>query len=314
MLLDELIEVIDTLQQRIADHGQVLRVSETRTRMALIDPLLQVLGWDTSDPSLVVPEYSSAGGGKADYALFGQEGGLAAIIEAKKLGEQLQPHLRQMFSYAAMEGVKYAGITDGDQWELYDVMRPGALTERQELNLRISAASSHQSALNLLLLWRPNLSSGQAQPASKPLVVEPRAVEPSNSEPPPQSPGEWVPLSEFAKIREKSDPKSIRFPDGSEYSVQYLYHLVLGAIAWLWSRKILRTGDLSRFSTPHRHLVHTEAVHPSGKKFHSPKKVEGTPLYVEANLTGLQCVEKTNELLSHFGQDTVHVQVERKRK
>ena len=47
MLLDDLVGVIETLKERIATHGATLREYETRTRMALIDPLLQALGWDT---------------------------------------------------------------------------------------------------------------------------------------------------------------------------------------------------------------------------------------------------------------------------
>ena len=97
MLLDELIDVIDTLKKRITDHGPSLKENETRTRMALIDPLLQVLGWDTSDPFLVTPEYD-ASGGKADYALLGQGGRPTAAIEAKRLGQPLQQHLMQMVS------------------------------------------------------------------------------------------------------------------------------------------------------------------------------------------------------------------------
>ena len=69
MLLDDLVGVIETIKERIATHGDSLRTSETRTRMALIDPLLQSLGWDTSDPAMVAPEYS-AGNGRADYALL----------------------------------------------------------------------------------------------------------------------------------------------------------------------------------------------------------------------------------------------------
>ena len=49
MPLDDLVHVIETLQQRIKDHGDSLRQNETRTRMALIDPLLQALGWDVAD-------------------------------------------------------------------------------------------------------------------------------------------------------------------------------------------------------------------------------------------------------------------------
>ena len=61
MLLEPLVSTIETIKARIATHGTALRENETRTRMALIDPLLQALGWDTSDPSLVLPEFDVSG-------------------------------------------------------------------------------------------------------------------------------------------------------------------------------------------------------------------------------------------------------------
>ena len=69
-MLDDLVSVIETLQQRIATHRQSLQQNEIRTRTGLIDPLLTALGWDVSDPAVVTPEYS-VGGGRADYALNG---------------------------------------------------------------------------------------------------------------------------------------------------------------------------------------------------------------------------------------------------
>ena len=50
-MLDDLVSVIETLQQRIREHGATLRENETRTRMALINPLLTALSWDVSDPA-----------------------------------------------------------------------------------------------------------------------------------------------------------------------------------------------------------------------------------------------------------------------
>ena len=47
------------LKERISTHGALLRQNETRTRTALINPLLQALDWDTSDPLMVISEYSS---------------------------------------------------------------------------------------------------------------------------------------------------------------------------------------------------------------------------------------------------------------
>ena len=310
MLLDELIAVIETLRKRIADHGPTLRENETRTRMALIDPLLQVLGWDTSNPSLVTPEYSVSGG-KADYALLVQEGNPTAVIEAKRLDEPLKPHLMQMVSYSAMAGIKYAGITDGDQWELYDVFRPTALTERRMLDLKISDSSPYLCALNLLLLWRPNLSSGRAEQANTPIAISPPEVDPV---PPITDPMEWIPLSKFAVHKTTKHPEFIRFPDGSEHRLQAWYDLVVQTVGWLWSKRILTTGNISDFPSKNRYLFHTEAVHLSGKPFFNPKPVAGTPLIVEANLSRVDSVKRTNALLSSYGQDLtgVHLGVKRK--
>ncbi len=72
MLLDDLVGAIDILKERIRTHVPDLQANETRTRMALIDPLLQVLEWDPADPALVIPEYASDSG-PVDYSRREQE-------------------------------------------------------------------------------------------------------------------------------------------------------------------------------------------------------------------------------------------------
>ena len=125
MGLDDLVARIELLQARIRSHKAALRENETRTRMALIDPLMHALGWDVSDPGVVTPEYKVSGGW-ADYALLRPDGRLpAATVEAKKLGDSLASHRMQMLNYANAAGIDYAGLTDGDHWELYDVFKPG---------------------------------------------------------------------------------------------------------------------------------------------------------------------------------------------
>ena len=171
MPLDPLVNVIDTLQKRIATHRQSFQQNETRTRMALIDPLLTVLGWDVSDPSLVTPEYS-VGKGRADYALNGPETIPAAIVEAKQLDHTLDDDERiQMLNYAYARGVRYAAVTDGNIWELYEVFKqvPSPLEDRRRLNLKIVGTPAHKLALELLLLWQPNLASGAPTAAQEPV-------------------------------------------------------------------------------------------------------------------------------------------------
>ena len=93
MLLEDLVGCIELLQERIRSYSAPLRENETRTRMALIDPLLRALDWDVSDPGVVTPEYRIKDGvkdGWADYALLRPDGSPAAAVEAKKLGEALE--------------------------------------------------------------------------------------------------------------------------------------------------------------------------------------------------------------------------------
>ena len=43
-MLDELVDVIETLKSRINEHRSVLQGNEAQTRLSLIDPLLRALG------------------------------------------------------------------------------------------------------------------------------------------------------------------------------------------------------------------------------------------------------------------------------
>jgi len=171
MPFGDLINVIETIRRRIEAHRQSLQQNETRTRTALIDPLLTALGWDVSDPGLVTPEYN-VGQGRADYALInGSDIIPAAIVEAKKLNYALKNDERmQMLNYANARGVRYAAVTDGNIWELYEVFKQAPLEGRRRLSVKITSTPAHQLALQLLLLWRPNLASGGPVAAQEPVL------------------------------------------------------------------------------------------------------------------------------------------------
>ena len=59
MPLESLLTLVEKLRERIDDHAPLLRQNEALTRYTLIDPLLRELGWDTENPTLVIPEYKS---------------------------------------------------------------------------------------------------------------------------------------------------------------------------------------------------------------------------------------------------------------
>ena len=216
MPFEDLVQVIETLRGRIKAHRQVLESNETRTRIALIDPLLRALGWDTEDPALVLPEYESSG--RADYALLGSTGKPSAVIEAKKLGESLANHRKQMVTYANMSGIPYAGLTDGNHWEFYKVFDPKPIEERRLLHVSIVDDAAYECSLRLLLLWRPNLASGQPLQTSAPVLVDSAEREPPPIAPPPTE--GWIALTELGDPTHTPPPSAIRFPDGQEAAVK----------------------------------------------------------------------------------------------
>ena len=112
--------------------------SEWHTRYALIDPIIRALGWDTGSPDECCVEWPRPwGGGKVDYALFGNSdmydiaaGGIAptVIIESKRAKTELTVEIidSQLSKYANCKPRMYRGVavlTNGRQWLLYDMSK-----------------------------------------------------------------------------------------------------------------------------------------------------------------------------------------------
>lgn len=156
MRLDELDQLVQTLADRIKQHGHVLRGNEYATRYALIDPLLAGLGWNLADPSEVVAEYrlGDSGERKADYAML-YDGEPYLIVEAKNLGERLSKAAEQAGQYALTTRAQYVVLTNGEQWDGY------SLGSRDKHVFQFNVSHSGSAALNLLWLWRGNFKARQ---------------------------------------------------------------------------------------------------------------------------------------------------------
>ena len=107
MKLDQLVACIETLKKRMDAHREILESNEAHTRVALIDPLLNALGWDVADPSQVSYEHYVDSARKhrerADYGLMGLDkhnngSKPVAILEAKKLGADLDSHKKRYWA------------------------------------------------------------------------------------------------------------------------------------------------------------------------------------------------------------------------
>ena len=317
MIPDNLVERIESLRSRIQTYSPALRENETRTRMALIDPLLYALGWNISDPGMVMPEHRMSGGW-ADYALLGFDGHPIATVEAKKLGESLASHRMQMLNYANASGIEYAALTDGNHWELYSVFEKGQLEERRILDVSIVNTPAHEGALKLLLLWRPNLASSQPVYANVPIFGQiGRATSPQvevkgeTSLTRRSAPG-WAALSEYSPPSGAPCPPAIRFWDGTERALVHWNEVLTSVVGKLYAEGRLTVHDLPIQWSSRTYSVHIEPVHPTGKPFANPKSVDGTPLFVNVNLNALQVRQNTQRLLERCGRNPseVYLQVD----
>ena len=315
MPLDDLVQVIETVRQRIHAYGHAL--NETQTRMALIDPLLTSLGWDVSDPGIVTPEYRTDVGW-ADYALRGPGNKVSAVIEAKRYGSFVENHLDQMVGYCISQDIAYAAVTDGNEWQLYRTFDPVPPEEKRVLNVRISVTPPHECALQFLLLWRPNLDTGMAIPANEPVLVpEPVAA----TETPPSSiapvaipslqesgiPEGWTNLPGFVVEVGSKPPQEIRFADGSMQEISVWRHIEERTVQWLWEKGLLTRSNLPVSSSKKRYIVALTAQHPTGSAFKYSVKVDGTPLFIEGNISSVASYRNSVKLLEHCGQDCASV-------
>ena len=315
MPLDELVQVIETLKARIGAHRASLQASEALTRLALIQPVLRTLGWDTEDPSLVLPEFA-VGGGWADYALLGADGKPAAVIEAKKLGTQLKNHRDQMVNYANSSGIRYACLTDGDHWELYEVFVAKPIDERRILQASIAADAAHEAALHFLLLWRPNMASGAPIEAKGPVLDGGHGREQSgdgssdgHSTTPPIISPDWVALTSLGAVTGQGAPSAVRFPDGHQASVKNWRVLFMEVGMWL-DRKGLIPASITPLPQRGRgYFLNRVPEHRDGRRFTRSVHLANSGLYVQTHGSAKQLVSFAMRLLEACDQAPGNVYV-----
>ncbi|WP_084273110.1 hypothetical protein [Picrophilus oshimae] len=107
--IQKLYNLILELRTKISKYRELFSRNEESVRYALIDPLLQALGWDITDPDEVIPEYSTDAG-RPDY-LLKKDGIEIAFLGAKKL--YVSENLMQYITYCISQGVSYFIKSDG---------------------------------------------------------------------------------------------------------------------------------------------------------------------------------------------------------
>lgn len=139
--------------------------NEANTRAVLVEPILQALGWNTTDPTQVSREYRVFDGTFLDYALL-IDGKPRLFVEAKALGKKLDDNsfVSQTVNYANNEGVVWCLLTNGLAYKVYKTNEPVGMNDKLlfEVDLQDAEGGSASEVAERLQGLRPEaVSSGE---------------------------------------------------------------------------------------------------------------------------------------------------------
>ena len=115
-------EMLRNLSTKIEQQKDRIQ-NEDMTKTACVMPFINLLGYDVSDLTEVVPEFTAdfgtKQGEKVDYAIFkGDE--VIILIECKKFGTDLSDaHTAQLYRYFSVAHARIAVLTDGALYRFY---------------------------------------------------------------------------------------------------------------------------------------------------------------------------------------------------
>lgn len=116
--------------------------TEESTKHAFVLPFINILGYDTFNPTEVVPEFTAdlglKKGEKVDYAIF-QDGAPILIIECKSWKEKLTIHNSQLFRYFHVTKTRFALLTNGITYQFFtDLDEKNKMDEKPFLEFDIT--------------------------------------------------------------------------------------------------------------------------------------------------------------------------------
>ncbi len=294
--IEAAIKEINEIRQKIENYKTDLSKNETLVRYSLIDPFLRLLGWDTANPSQVVPEYST-GSGRADYALIDSESNLIAFVGAKKLGtpEDLNQHI----TYCNSSNVSYFIATDGNVWEIYDVFKRAKTPEKMIARWVITDENPGEIIKKALSI--SNFSEFGSY-AEKPTYSE-------NNESEPNTPKRETFLE--AQKREKraapTRPTALVI-GGVSVHVSKVREVLIQTAEWLIKNHKLKVEDAPIESGPIRYIVNVKPRHKSGSNFFDSYKLSnGLFLEVHGSHEAVEINART--LMKHFGYEEKTLEV-----
>lgn len=117
----DFLEEIKAFTNQIEARINVCQTEEA-TKMSLIVPFFQILGYDVFNPAEFCPEFTAdvgiKKGEKVDYAIM-ENGNPVVLIECKWCGEKLDKYGSQLFRYFSTTTAKFGILTNGVNYKFY---------------------------------------------------------------------------------------------------------------------------------------------------------------------------------------------------
>ena len=165
MLTDPLVAAATKVLNTVLPAGSDLDLNEMETRRHAIDPIIAALGYESLEHRRE-GAHLRASGQFVDYLLTAGE--RKVVVEAKKLESQLgAKESSQLVGYCAQEGIRWAILTNGLDWHIFDTEVSGNWESKRVARIDLAAAQRDghlDVALRPLALFaRDALATGDAE-------------------------------------------------------------------------------------------------------------------------------------------------------
>lgn len=312
-------EVLDQIRDSAELYYDTLRINESSTRAVLIDPVLRILGWDTSNPFMVEVE-KSIDQGRVDYALFDVNQEIQVIIEAKKLDANINDKdvFLSLVKYAFSSGVTDIFLTDGLRWHHYTDFKPG----QQEPNKSLSLKDDNLVEVAAYLVQR--LDAARYWPEDKDVDELSRQINQLNSEinslklelakikteavstPDVQEKTDAQESSKFEKLESignatRTKPSALRLPNGTIVAVKTWTDVLSQCCQFAMEHNQLMQLPIKDAAGKKVNLI-SEVRPPRGITFYETEYQEKN-VYIYTNYDSNNCIRNSLHILQQTSQN-----------
>jgi hypothetical protein len=301
-----LVERLQQVHQTAQKHEAKLRNSEAATRAVLIDPILEAMGWDTSNPDMIELE-KLYGDTRLDYGLLDPSGKVKVIVEAKSLGVNLNdPRITaKLFTYGFTYGIQNIMLTDGIVWQHYLQVAPGNIApECVDISSDpvVVCADFLISKIDAARYWFS--APITPPPASTPAPLPPpqpstRPATASDTIKPAVTSTGFVALNTLSTSAHKNQrPKSMRLPDGSVITISYWRDILVECVKFVLAKNTAIPIPLVDKSG--KKVMLLSAIRPTEGLASIEVDYNGRTIYLYINYDADNCVSNANYILSYL--------------